>query len=87
MATDNRGTYQRTARDPGDHAVAVTPSDSTDLDNTADFLWVGVAGDVSLITQQGYTVTFKNVQGLLPIRTNRVRETDTTATDIVAVWS
>ena len=82
--------YKYTAKPidgPGNNAVAVTPSDSTDLTTTASFLWVGVAGDVSIeCATSGSAIVFKNVQGLLPVRVNRVNSTATTATNIVAVW-
>lgn len=82
--------YARTAKPidgPGNNAVAVTPHDSTDLDTVASFLWVGVAGDVSVeCATTGSAIVFKNVQGLLPVRVSRVNSTATTASDIVAVW-
>lgn len=73
---------------PAQHAVAVTPSDSTDLTTPCRALYVGVTGDVVLDTVGGETsVTFKAVPvGILPVRTQRVRSTLTTATNIVALY-
>lgn len=67
-------------------AAAVTPADGSDLDRTARALWVGVAGDVVVVLQDGSEVTLKGVQGLLPAVVKRVKATDTTATDIVALY-
>lgn len=64
-------------------AVAVTPSDTAG--NNYIFLYVGTGGNVSVETQVGTTVLYKNVPSgaYLWISTNKVRATNTTATDIV----
>lgn len=51
-------------------------------------LYVGVGGDIKVTTSGGSTLTFKNVQDgtFMPISVQRVWATDTTATDIVALW-
>lgn len=69
---------------------AVTPHDSTDItDGPCDALWVGVGGDVVVVPQGGSAVTFKNVPSgfLLLTKTKRVNATNTTATDIVALYA
>ena len=71
---------------PAQFAAAVTPSDSGDLGVVSRALWIGEAGDVAVTTAGGSEVTFKGVSGLLPVRVRRVRETGTTAAEIVAVW-
>lgn len=71
---------------PADDAAAVTPHDTNDLDHVSRALWIGTAGNVSVVTKNGSTVTFPNASGWMPIRASRVRATGTTATDIVAVW-
>ena len=80
------------------NAVAVTPSDSTDITkgdgDTVETrgLFVGTGGDISveMAGDQGgdQTVVFKHVQSgtLLPIGVTRVNSTLTTATNIVAMW-
>lgn len=67
------------------NADSVTPSDTTEIRATA--LWVGGAGNVSVETAGGDTVTFVGVQAgsLIPIEVNHVRSTSTTATDILAL--
>jgi hypothetical protein len=68
-------------------AKAVTPSDSTDLSNgTCQALWVGTAGNVSVITAAGTTVTITGASGLVPLQCSRVRSTSTTASTILALY-
>jgi len=73
---------------PASRGAAVTPSDAADLTTAARALYVGGAGDVTLDTTGGDTLTFASVPAgmWLPVRTARVRATGTTASDIVAVW-
>jgi hypothetical protein len=73
---------------PAQDAFAVTPSDVTNFSAVARSLWIGVAGDVTLITLGSNTaVLFKNVpQGsMLPVMCIRVNATGTTATNIVGI--
>ncbi len=72
---------------PGFQAAAVVPSDSTDLGTVSRALYIGFGGDLRLTTAGGTTVVLRNVaSGMLPIRVARVHATETTATDIVAIW-
>ena len=71
-------------------AVAVTPHDSNAQTlMPCDGLYIGGAGDVSVITRGGTTVLFKAVPvgTVIPIGVSRVRATDTDATYIVALES
>ncbi len=72
---------------PAAHAVAVTPSDSTNLTVAAKALYVGVTGDVTVVTTNGDTTTFVAVPAgsVLPVQCTRVNSTLTTATSIVAL--
>lgn len=72
---------------PSREAISVTPNDSTDLGRTKG-IWVGSAGDLSVVMHNGQTVTFPGVLGgsLLPIAVTTVRATGTTATGIVALY-
>lgn len=71
--------------DPSKYAVAVTPSDSTNLTPTRG-LYIGTSGNLS-VTMNGQIVAFANVPvGILPIEVTRVRSTGTTAGSIVALW-
>jgi hypothetical protein len=70
-----------------DNAAAVTPNDSTDLTNKG-ILYVGGAGNVSVVTAGGDTVTFSGVAAgtFLPVMVARVRSTNTTATLILVLY-
>jgi hypothetical protein len=70
-------------------ALAVTPSDSTDLARySTTGLYVGVTGDVKVTLNDGSTVTFTSLaSGIIhPIAVKRVWATGTTATNIMAVY-
>lgn len=68
--------------------VAVTPSDTTLLSNTARGFIVGATGNVTVLGVDGNAVTFTAcpVGVLYPIWFNRVNATGTTTADIVALW-
>lgn len=69
--------------------AAVTPNDSTDLPNVSKALWIGGAGNVSIIAaDDSAAVLISGVAAgtILPIRAKRVRSTDTTATLIVNLY-
>ena len=68
-------------------AFAVTPSDTVNLLQVCDALYVGVAGNVSLQMASGVQVTLNNVPTgwLTGVGFARVYSTGTTATNMVAV--
>ncbi len=70
-----------------DNAVAVTPSDSTEL-APCRALYVGGAGNVAVVMKGGASVTFTGATAgsILPIRVTKVMSTNTTATAIVAIY-
>jgi hypothetical protein len=73
--------------DPAHYAVAVTPSDTTDLVAASTAIFVGGAGNLRVTMLGGGIVTFSGLPvGWHPIRVTRVWGTSTTATNIVAVW-
>jgi len=89
LATDSFLYSKKGLTVPSDHAVAVTPNDSTDLANTTRALYVGVSGDiVAIMAEDDSSVTFKGVGSgaVLPLRVKRILATGTTATDIVALY-
>lgn len=72
--------------------VAVTPSDTVDFlrqgtaDNLTSALYVGGAGIVAAVFQDGTVVNFTCVAGqILPLKLRRVNATNTTATLMVAL--
>ncbi len=70
---------------PATRAATVTPNDSLDLSEVCTALYVGVSGDVRLITHNFDTVTFVAAIGILPIRARRIFATGTTASSILAL--
>lgn len=76
---------------PAEGAEAVTPSDGTELAHYSRALYVGGAGNVSVIMRSddsSTAVVFTAVPAgtVLPIRCKTVRTTGTTATAIVNLW-
>lgn len=75
---------------PGANAVALTKSDTDALLVPSRWLWVGGTGDVTVIMEYDNTntpVTFKAVPvGRLDVRIKYLMSTNTTATNIVAVF-
>lgn len=68
-------------------AAAVTPGDSTALRPTRG-LYIGGAGNVKVEMSLGNVVTFTGVLAgsILPVQVVKVYSTDTTATNIVALY-
>lgn len=69
-------------------AAAVTKSDTVDLGYLARAIYVGGDGNISLITANGTTVLFTGLVAgtILPVRCSRVMSTNTTATNMVALY-
>jgi len=73
---------------PAIRALAVTPSDGVDLTFVTRALHVGTGGDIVVdFAESGSSILLKNIASgsTLPYRVKRVRATNTTATDIVAL--
>jgi len=72
---------------PAQEAIAVTPHDTNNID-PARGLYIGGAGNVKVVTARGTTTTFVGVAAgsILPVGVTRVFSTDTTATNIVALY-
>jgi hypothetical protein len=78
-------------------AAVVTPSNSADIPsvstqdgsgNNGCVLYIGGDGDIKVTTAGGDTVTFIGLLAgtFFPVQVTRVWATDTTATDIIALW-
>ncbi len=69
---------------------AITPNNSADFDDLGicRAIYVGGAGDVSIIDLTGTTVVFVGAAAgsTLPVQTSRVNVTGTTATSLVALY-
>lgn len=70
---------------PGLSGFAVTPSDTVSHVLPARAYWVGVLGDVSVLSADGLTTVYKGAQGLLPVAGVRINSTGTTATNIIGL--
>lgn len=72
---------------PAEKYIALTPNDSTNLTPTRG-LYVGVSGDVKVISIDGNTVLFVGLAAgvIHAISCTRVFATDTDATNIVAIY-
>jgi len=72
---------------PGRDAALVTPNDSTDLSRAARMLYIGTSGDVRIDTLDGTDIVFASVPvGILKMRCTRVYATNTTASNIIAIY-
>jgi hypothetical protein len=74
---------------PACSSVSVTPSDSAELSFLTRALYVGVGGNVSVkLRDDSSAVVFVGVaEGtILPLQVKQVMATNTTATNIVALW-
>lgn len=77
--------------------LAIAPSDSVNLDGTsgtstkpttADAVYVGASGIVSVVLENGDVVPFTVFAGyVLPIKTIRINSTGTTASQLVALYA
>jgi hypothetical protein len=78
-------------------ASIVTPSDTVDIPSVSDsngrgnngcVLYVGIGGDLRVLTAGGDDVVFTGFPdgGFLPVNVVRVFTTNTTASSIVALW-
>ena len=69
-------------------ATPVTSSNTTSLTPRARALWIGGAGNVSAVFDNGSEATVENIAAgsLLPMRVVRVNETGTSATSILALY-
>lgn len=79
-----------TAATPARRATAVTPHDANDLTLYAKALYLGQAGDLTVIpaaAADGEAVTLAgHPAGYVPLQVRRVLATGTTADDIVALF-
>jgi len=81
------GGYRLAGLAPASGAVAVTPNDGTSIPATRG-LWVGGAGNIQVIMEDGSQVTYTGVPAgtLLHISVTRVFATSTTATSMLALY-
>lgn len=73
---------------PAIDCAAITPSDTVPITGgPCRGIYVGVTGNVTIVTPGQNTVTFTAVPvGILPVQALRVNATSTTATNMVALF-
>lgn len=71
-----------------EYAEAITKSDATNITGVARALYVGGAGNVAAVMMDGVAITFASVPAgaIIPIRFTRINSTNTTATNMVALY-
>ncbi|PHR59883.1 MAG: hypothetical protein COA47_08860 [Robiginitomaculum sp.] len=72
---------------PAAHAFAIVPDDANDLPEVTRALFVGIGGDITVITKSGSEVLFSGLASgdILPVRTLRIKATGTSAGNIVGL--
>ncbi len=87
--TDPFKSHESGLTSPARNGFSISPNDSVDLSVTCRALFVGVAGDISVIlANDSSSVVFKNIPAgtVLPISAKRVEATLTTATNILGLY-
>ena len=87
MALEYEDISSSNITDPSAKLAAITPAD-TDLAQRTRGIYVGGSGNLAVMDAYGTVVVFVDVLGgsILPLRVNQIRSTDTTATNIVALY-
>lgn len=88
MPKDNFSTSSDSLIAPANNAFQVTPSDAVELTAVTKALFIGTGGDIVVRPVEGsQDIIFRNLQSgsILDIRASAVRETGTTANDIVGL--
>ena len=83
----NSRVFEPGASNPATDYFAITPHDSNNEAVAFRAIYVGVAGNVTVVSANGNVVTFKNAQAgsVLPVEGVRVNATNTSATDLVGL--
>ena len=75
---------------PAYEGFSITPSDDSadDFDIYTRGIYIGVDGDVVVVTSSGTALTFKGLLAgtILPVRAKRINSTNTTATDLIGLY-
>lgn len=89
MADDiiDSGDNRRNSYAPANQHIEVVPSDTVDLPFITRGIYVGVGGDIAIVTKIGKSVVYVGALAgsIIPIAARRVDSTLTTATDLVAM--
>lgn len=85
--SDPNWNYRKDYLGPGDKFAAITPHDTTDIPLTRK-VYVGGAGNLVAVDADGTATSFIAVPvgTVLDIRVRRINATNTTATNLVAIY-
>ena len=85
--SDSFSDYPVTPTSPPVDGFSITPSDGSSLSVTTRGIYVGVAGDLKVVTAGGTTLTFVGLAAgvIHPLRVTKVFATGTSATDIIGL--
>jgi hypothetical protein len=74
--------------DPGERVFEITPSDSANLEHTTRGLYVGIIGDVHVVTAGGDDVTFVDLAAgvIHPLRIRQVMASGTNAGELLGIY-
>lgn len=82
LVKSGNSTYEANANLQATSAVAITSSDTTTYSPST--LYVGVTGNLNVVTVQGQTTLFTNVPvGFFPVLVTKVMASSTTASGLV----
>jgi hypothetical protein len=80
--------WDTTLNSPGSHHAAITPSDTVNMTNHCRGIYVGVAGNIAILSVNDELETYiaASAGSVIPIQAKRVNLTDTTASSLIAMW-
>lgn len=72
---------------PGVVFYSITPDDNNDISRTPRSVYIGSAGNLTVVDKEGNEETFFNVPdgSMLSIQPVRIKSTNTTATNILGI--
>ncbi len=84
---DNFSKHTSALNSPASGAITITPSDTISLNETTRAIYIGGAGNLTVIMKSGQEVTFSNLLNgnILPIRATQIKATGTTATQLIGL--
>lgn len=86
MARSLHGTGLGKAIGPATRHFSITPHDTNELEVVTTAIFVGTAGDITIVDKRGKEVTWTVPDGFyIPLEATKVKATGTTATGIIGL--
>ncbi len=87
-ATDTFAAGRAALTTPAEHAFAITPHDTNELEYVTRELYAGSGGTIVAVLKNGDEVTLASVPSgaRLPYRIRQIKATGTTATNLVGLY-